>query len=149
MSDAKHIMTEVLSRDTGEREIIVRTSTRNFSIEDLKREFTERSNELFPGEGLIWDGWKAITNARDDVMKIFYTTPASKEEWDRYTTRRKEEVENRLPLDSIDLSGDDKEEIIEKLIGYFNEAREIVDEERGWRALGRKVMKMLINIQGE
>ena len=143
MIDAKHIIAGVLSRDKGEGEIIVRTSTRNYTIKDLEKEFTERNNELFPGEGLLWDGWKVITNANDDVMKIFYTTPGDKEELNRYKDRRKHDIENQLPLDSSVLSDDDKEAIITKLFMHANEAREIVDEERGWCKLGRKVMELL------
>ena len=144
MIDAKHIIAGVVARDKHEGEIIIETSRQAFGTKDLEREFNDRSDELFPNEGLIWDGWKSIGD-KDNVMKIFYTTEPEKKELKEYKERRKYEIESRLQLSDSVLSDEEKDEIITKLFSFANDAMEIVDEERGRLVLGRKVMEMLKN----
>lgn len=67
------IISDVLARDPGEHEIVVRVSRISFTTAGISREFNERMDELLPDDpSMILDGWKILHGHRH-LLKIFYT----------------------------------------------------------------------------
>lgn len=62
--------------DFEENEAVIQISCplHALCIELLDKEFNERSNELFPKQGFIFDGWKLISGP-PNVMKIYFYNP--------------------------------------------------------------------------